>query len=130
MAAYLLTAVTTEGFGLTYHWGDTYEVQADSYDAAEADVLGRVGAADQPPYDRIVKAWVRDGNGIWTELPLAARMTQEKLALTVVCPACRAGTGEQCLRLRAIGASRVRTRYRILHPHAIRIAKAKKSGEL
>jgi hypothetical protein len=61
MAVYRLTAVTAEGFGLTYSWGDAYEVEADSYEAAEADVLGRVGADDQQPYDRIVKAFVKDG---------------------------------------------------------------------
>jgi hypothetical protein len=70
MATYLLTAVTPEGYGLTRHWGDAYEVEAESYDAAEADVLGRVGADDKPSYDRIVKAWVKD-NGSWAELPAA-----------------------------------------------------------
>lgn len=70
MAAYLLTAVNAEGYGFTYTWGDAYEVQADSYEAAEADVLGRLGVDDEPPYERIVKAWVNDGQG-WAELPVA-----------------------------------------------------------
>jgi hypothetical protein len=56
-------------------------------------------------------------------------MTQEQQALAVVCPACRAGVGERCLRLRAIGMSRVVTRHRIMHPHAIRIAKAKQGAD-
>jgi len=129
MATYRMTAVTADGYGLTYLWGDTYEVDAESYDAAEADVLGRTGVAWQAPYDRIVKAWVKnDGN--WAELPVSKSVTSEKLALTVVCPVCRAGFGERCRRLRAIGAARVVSRHRTLHPHAPRIAKAKKSGGL
>jgi ABC-type phosphate transport system auxiliary subunit len=69
MAAYRLIAVTAEGFGLTYSWGDAYEVQAKSYAAAEADVLGRVGANDEQPYTQVKKAWVMDGRS-WTELEL------------------------------------------------------------
>jgi hypothetical protein len=72
MATYLLTAVTAEGYGFTYTWGDAYEVQAESYDAAEADVLGRVGVNNKPAYARIVKAWVKDG-GSWSEMSVMDR---------------------------------------------------------
>lgn len=72
MAVYRLIAVTAEGYGLTYYWGDTYEVEAENYEAAEADVLGRVGANDEQPYARIVKAWVKDGWN-WARLELADR---------------------------------------------------------
>jgi len=128
MAAYLLTAVTAEGYGLTYHWGDTYEVRAESYEAAEADVLGRAGGDGGRPYERIVKAWARDG-ALWAELPLGRPVSREELALTVACPECRAGTAEKCRRLKAIGMSRVATRDRILHPHAVRIAKARQGAD-
>lgn len=68
MSTYRLTAVTAEGRGLTYSWGDAYEVEAANYGAAEADVLGRVGTDGEKAYTRIVKAWVMDGWG-WSKLP-------------------------------------------------------------
>jgi hypothetical protein len=128
MAAYLLTAVTPDGYGLAYHGGDAYEVEAESYEAAEADVLCRVGADEKPSYSQIVKGWVKDG-GVWTELPVARAMTSEELAFTVSCPSCRAGVGERCLRLTPGSLRRVVSRQRILHPHAIRIAKAKQRAD-
>lgn len=128
MAAYLLTAVTAEGYGLTYHWGDTYEVRAESYEAAEADVLGRAGGDGERPYELIVKAWAKDG-ALWAELPLGRPVSREELALTVACPECRAGTAEKCRRLKVIGAARVPGRQRIAHPHIARTALAEKKAQ-
>jgi hypothetical protein len=71
MAIYRLIAVTADGYGLTYMWGDTYEIEAESYEVAEADVLGRVGGDGERPYERIAKAWAKDGRR-WAALALTA----------------------------------------------------------
>lgn len=59
MATYRLTAVTADETGYDHSWGDTYEVEAADYLAAEADVLGREGIEGSQPYTRIVKAWLK-----------------------------------------------------------------------
>ena len=70
MTTFRLTAVNEAGYGQTYHWGDTYEVEAGTYEEAEADVLGREGVAPDPytpapqPYARIARAWFLD-DGTW-----------------------------------------------------------------
>jgi hypothetical protein len=69
MTAFRLTAVTKDGYGYDRSWGDTYEVEAESYLAAEADVLGREGTGGTQAYARIAKGWVSDGFGGWIEIP-------------------------------------------------------------
>jgi hypothetical protein len=68
MPTFRLIAVKANGYGETYSWGDTYEIEAGNYLAAEADVLGREGAGGSRPYVKIVKAWMRDG-GLWIQAP-------------------------------------------------------------
>lgn len=68
--AYRLTAVTEDGFGTTFSWGDTYEVQAASYEEARADVLGRESSDGKKPYARITSAWRRNGNSPWQKIEI------------------------------------------------------------
>lgn len=68
MFTYRLIAVTAGGTGFDHSWGDSYEVEAGSYLAAEADVLGREGTSGTRPYVKIVTAWVKDGCR-WVQLP-------------------------------------------------------------
>jgi hypothetical protein len=93
MATYRLIAVKADGTGDDHSWGDTYEVKADDYLAAEADVLGRQGTDGTQPYARIVKGWVKDG-WRWTQLPAceccnnAIAMTQWAGTGQMICWAC------------------------------------------
>jgi hypothetical protein len=57
-------------------------------------------------------------------------MNREEQALAIPCPDCRAGAGERCRRLRAIGLSRVPGRKRIMHPHAARVALARQQSQV
>lgn len=68
MSTYRLTAVTAQGHGFDHSWGDSYEVEADSYRAAEEDVLGREGTDGKLAYAKIVRAWLKDGWS-WTAFP-------------------------------------------------------------
>lgn len=77
---YRLTAVRADGRGFTYGRGDTYELEADIYDAAEADVLSREGISGTLPYARIVKAWAWD-KGTWVQLP-QCQDCQDEIART------------------------------------------------
>jgi hypothetical protein len=69
MILFRLTVATKDGYGFDHSQGDTYEVEAPDYLAAEADVLGREGIPGTQPYARIVKGWVSDGWGGWAEIP-------------------------------------------------------------
>jgi hypothetical protein len=131
MAVYRLTAVTAEGHGLTWTWGDTYEVEAESYAQAEAGVLGRAGADGETRYARIARAYV--WGGPWAELTLAedGSIGRESLALTVACPHphCQAAVGQRCFSTRNTRSYlRARRAQRIKHPHATRIASAASGG--
>jgi hypothetical protein len=84
---YRLIAVTADGTGYDHSWGDSYEVEAASYLAAEADVLGREGTEGTQPYTRIVKGWVKEG-WRWTQLP-ACECCGNAIAMTQW-----AGTGQ------------------------------------
>lgn len=66
---YRLIAVKADGTGDDHSWGDSYEVEAENYLLAEADVLGREGTEGTQPYARIVKGWVKEG---WRWAPIAA----------------------------------------------------------
>lgn len=68
MSTYRLMAVKAGGTGFDHSWGDTYEVEADSYTDAEMDVLCREGTDGSHPYDRVVKAWVKADGWRWEEL--------------------------------------------------------------
>lgn len=52
-----IIAVTEDGTGHEHSWGDSYQVHAESYEAAEARVLGLEPATGTSPYARVVKAW-------------------------------------------------------------------------
>lgn len=69
MFTFRLTAVTPDGRGFDHSWGDTYEVTAESYEEARADVLAREGVPGTQPYAFIVKAWASDG-APWTEIDI------------------------------------------------------------
>ena len=93
MTTYRLIAVKADGTGFDHSWGDSYEVEAADYLAAEADVLGREGTDGTQPYARIVKGWVKDG-WRWTPIPVcqdcgnAIAMTEWAGNGRLICWAC------------------------------------------
>jgi len=87
VSTFRLIAVKADGYGETYSWGDTYEVEAENYLAAKADVLGREGTGGSQPYVKIVKGWMKDG---WRWVPVpSCEACGNAIAMTEW-----AGTGE------------------------------------
>lgn len=71
MFTYRLIAVNADGYGETYFWGDTYEVEAPDYLTAKNDVLGRIGTDGKRSYAKILKGWAQDCWG-WAALPVCS----------------------------------------------------------
>lgn len=69
MFTFQLTAVTAAGSGFDHSWGDSYQVQADSYEEARHDVLSREAAPGTQPYALIVQAWRYDGT-VWAKVDI------------------------------------------------------------
>lgn len=69
MFTFQLTAVTADGSGSDHSWGDTYQVQAGTYEEARYDVLSREGAPGTQPYAFITQAWRYDGVN-WVKLDI------------------------------------------------------------
>jgi hypothetical protein len=61
-----LLVTTEDGSGFDHSWGDSYEVEAENYAAARADVLGREGVPGSKPYTTVKRAWMKnDARGTW-----------------------------------------------------------------
>lgn len=69
MLTFQLTAVTADGRGFDHSWGDTYRVEAGTYEEARHDVLSREGVPGSQPYVFITRAFMHNGFG-WVKLDI------------------------------------------------------------